>query len=379
MHLEGIRILDFSQYIPGPYASQRLADYGAEVIKVEPIGGELGRAPMGALEEQGLVCEVNNTNKKSITLNLKREAGLQIAKELIAVSDVLIEGFRPGVMKKLGLDYETVRLINPTIVYCSITGYGQYGESSRLGSHDINYMSVSGVLSQFKDGSGRPVHPTITLADNLGGMAATENILASLFRRERTGKGDYIDVSLTDALVALMNNHVITEHKTGRLHGVSALAGNLVCYTIYETKDQRYVSLAALERKFWESFIEACGLGHLIDDHLTEASCDNPTFVELKEVFKSRTMKEWEEFSRQVDCCLTPILETVEVKERFASQPRRLIDVEKSIQVATRYDERILPSRHPSPAAGEHSEEILMDLLGYSKDTLVLYKENQII
>jgi len=178
--LEGIKIIDFTNYLPGPYATLRLADLGAEIIKVEPPEGDPARNTGISKQGSGLVFLANNRQKKSITLNLKEKDGVETALKLIAHADVLIESFRPGVMEKLGLGFKAVQKVKPDIVYCSISGYGQKGLLSKLGNHDLNYMAVSGVLAQLKDKQGKPVHPSITIADYLGGFAANERILAGL-------------------------------------------------------------------------------------------------------------------------------------------------------------------------------------------------------
>ncbi|MFT4417060.1 CaiB/BaiF CoA transferase family protein [Fredinandcohnia humi] len=364
MYLNGICVLDFSQYIPGPYATLRLADFGASVIKIEPADGELARGEMGPSQERGIVFEANNSNKQSITIDLKTPNGIELARKLIKNADVLIESFRPGVMRRLGLDYEKARKVNEQIVYCSISGYGQSGEIATLGSHDLNYLALTGVLSQFKDYEGKPVHPTLTLADHLGGIAASESIIAALFARTKTGRGTYIDIALVDALVGLMNNHFVNAERTGYLQGMSALAGTIVCYSIYETSDGRYVSLGALEKKFWENFCAACNKMEWLQKQFSLAKDSNPTYVQIKELFKSKSLQEWTIFSERVDCCVAPVLEVSEALERFSKEPRQFISRDaNNIQVATRFEKGLLERRTKAPAKGEHTEKILQQLL----------------
>ncbi len=356
MLLAGIKILDFSHYIPGPFASLRLADFGAEVVKVEPPTGDLARS-----QEFDYIFQVNNANKKSISLNLKEKHDVEIVKKLIKTADILIEGFRPGVMKRLGLGYEDVKAINEKIIYCSITGYGQQGELAAFGSHDINYMALSGVLAQLKDGTGRPIHPSITLADMIGSMAAVEQMLAALYARERTGKGMYLDISLLDGLLAMMNNHFIIEHYSGYPKGVEQLAGTIVSYFIYETKDGRFVSLAALERKFWEHFCIASQKKEWLAFHQSPANESNPVFIEICQWFKSKTLTEWIGFSQKVDCCLTPILEVHEAKEWFSKEhSRKMIDIHDGrIHITTRYDPQVFHKRTQAPRLDEHRQEVI--------------------
>ena len=191
--LKGIKIADFTQNLPGPYATLRLADLGAEVIKIEPPTGDHARYPLEKDQKENYLFRSMNRNKKSLALNLKNEEDKEVALEIIRKSDVLIESYRPGVMERLGLGYEDIRAIHPTIIYCSLSGYGQEGSMHQLGSHDLNYMALSGVLAQLKDNTGKPIQPTITFADLIGGTSATEAILAALFNRERSGNGSYLD------------------------------------------------------------------------------------------------------------------------------------------------------------------------------------------
>lgn len=353
--LDGVTVIDFSHYLPGPFASLRLADLGAEVIKIEPKTGDM----MRSLAEE-CVFRANNASKKSIALDLKNEQDLQAAKQLIQKADVIIESFRPGVMKRLGLSYKDVLAINETVIYCSISGFGQQSKYASFGSHDLNYMAITGVLAQLKDKEGRPVHPTITLADLIGSIHAVEQIVAALYYREQTGKGTYIDLSLVDGLLSMMANHFVIEHDTGRKNGIAELAGTIVSYHLYETKDGRYVSLAALEKKFWENFCLAVEKPEWIPHHYSPASEESPIFQEIVHLFQTKTLQEWIEFSQTVDCCLAPVLETDEAKALFAGDSyRKMIHIAgRRIEVATRYDEALLQKRQKAPSLNEHGGQL---------------------
>ncbi|MBB6176868.1 crotonobetainyl-CoA:carnitine CoA-transferase CaiB-like acyl-CoA transferase [Anoxybacillus tengchongensis] len=355
--LDGIKVIDFSHYLPGPFASLRLADLGVEVIKIEPKTGERMRGLAA-----DCLFDANNKNKKSIALNLKNATDVQTAQQLIRQADVVIESFRPGVMKKLGLGYEDVSIMNPSLVYCSISGYGQHSRYASFGSHDLNYMALSGVLAQLK-ADGRPIHPTITLADLIGSMHVVEQITAALYARERTGKGRYIDVSLVDGLLAMMTNHFVFEHDTGQKNGIPILAGTVVSYHLYETKDGRYVALAALEVHFWRNFCDAVKKPEWYEGHLSAACDDNPLFLEIKQLFRSKTFQQWIAFSGQVDCCLTPVLETDEAKTWFTSDTyRKMIHIDNDqIEVATRYDEQFFAKRTRAPKLNEHKGVVVND------------------
>ncbi|HEX5564154.1 MAG TPA: CaiB/BaiF CoA-transferase family protein, partial [Sporosarcina sp.] len=247
--LEGIKILDVTYYLPGPYASMRLAEMGADVIKVEPPEGDPARTLSG-----GVVHRANNKGKQFRFLDLKSEVGKEEMLELIRGTDVLIESFRPGVMERLGFGYKTCAAYNPGLIYCSMTGYGQTGPIAECGSHDLNYMALSGLLSQLTDQQGHPIHPRNTIADYVGAMAVTEAILAALVQRGKTGKGAYLDVSITDALQAFQGTHRAYAEEGLSNRGIPEIDGSYVSYGIYETKDKRHVVLAALEPKFWRNF-----------------------------------------------------------------------------------------------------------------------------
>lgn len=351
--LKGIRVLDFSIYLPGPYATMRLADLGAEVIKVESPTGDPARITGKEL------FLANNRNKKSICLDLKKGDDQQIALHLICQSDVIIESFRPGVMERLGLGYENIKIRKPDIIYCSLSGFGQNSSMSAFGSHDLNYMSLSGVLSQLKDGKGKPVHPTTTFADLIGGISANEAILAALYQRGQTGQGQYLDISLTDVMISLMGNHVLIEKETGFQHGVTLLGGEIVNYAIYETCDHRYVSLAALELKFWKNFCVGVGKEEWISAHLSKTEESNEIFKELVQLFKSKPLQEWTTFSLEVDCCLTPVLEVGELSShQYINERELLVNLNGITQVKTQVTSS-LEEAAPPPKMGEHREEIL--------------------
>ncbi|MGM0838916.1 MAG: CaiB/BaiF CoA transferase family protein [Bacillota bacterium] len=312
--LEGIRVIDFTNYLPGPFASQRLAELGAEIIKIESIQGDLARHTGLKRDGTGIVYLANNRGKKSVSVDLKKEGSLDLIMGLIDSSDIVMESYRPGVMKKLGLDYESIKKRNDKIVYCSITGYGDKGEWSSLGSHDLNYMALSGVLAQLKDGSGKPIHPSITIADYFGSFAACERILAALLSKERTGKGSYHCISITDVMVSMMGNHLSIHEEIGESNGITQLNGEILCYGIYETKDGRFITLGALEEKFWVNFCDAVNRQEWKAAQFSVQRESNPVFTELKKLFQSKTFQEWIEFGRQVDCCLAPVLEVEELE-----------------------------------------------------------------
>jgi crotonobetainyl-CoA:carnitine CoA-transferase CaiB-like acyl-CoA transferase len=362
--LKGVKVIDFTNYLPGPFATLRLAELGAEIIKVEPPEGDPSRNTGISKAGAGLVFLANNRQKKSLTLNLKEKEGLETALKLIANADVVLESFRPGVMAKLGLGYEAVQKVKPDIVYCSISGYGQKGLLSKLGNHDLNYMALSGVLSQFKDKQGRPVHPSITIADYLGGFSASERILAGLVSKALTGQGSYHSISITDQLVSLLGNHVMVEKETGEGTGINVLNGSITSYALYETMDGRYMSLAALEPKFWRNFCSANGREDWIDAHFSKTDDKNLTFQELTALFKRKTFYEWIEFAQTVDCCMAPVLEVGELTDNPYFKEKELIFASSwgDYQVKMHSDLE-QHSIAPPPKKGEHKLEILNNIL----------------
>ncbi|MEH7159111.1 CaiB/BaiF CoA transferase family protein [Neobacillus drentensis] len=362
--LKGIKVIDFTNYLPGPFATLRLAELGAEIIKVESPEGDPARHTGLSKQGDGLVFLANNRQKKSITLNLKEQAGLDTALKLITQADVVLESFRPGVMGKLGLGYEAVQKVKPDIVYCSISGYGQKGRLSGLGNHDLNYMALSGVLAQLKDKAGKPVHPSITVADYIGGYAANERILTGLVSRSLTGKGSYHSISITDQLVSLLGNHVMVEKETKAGNGINVLNGSIVSYALYETKDGRFVSLGALEPKFWVTFCQANDRKEWIQAHYSSTDDSNPVFQEITALFKSKNFYEWIEFAQKVDCCMAPVLEIGELHTNPYFQEKKLIFASSwgDYQVKMHSDLE-QESIAPPPRKNEHKDEILNNIL----------------
>ena len=248
--LAGVRVLDLSIWRPGPYATQLLAEIGADVVKIEPPGGDPMRAAYPGLFS-GL-----NANKRSIVLDLKDAAGHARARGLVAAADVLVEGFRPGVLARLGLAYEDARALNPSIVYCSLSGMGQTGALSAVSGHDLNYQAWAGALAP--DGE-TPVMCAVPIADLAGGMVAAFAITAALYRRQRTGEGEYIDAAMGDVLATWTGT---ARAQAGGAEGVRGVPG----YGIFETADGRYVTLAVLaEDHFWRALCETLGLDGIGD------------------------------------------------------------------------------------------------------------------
>ncbi|WP_347488605.1 CaiB/BaiF CoA-transferase family protein [Desulfoscipio sp. XC116] len=387
--LKGVRVLDLSRLLPGPYATMLLGDLGAEIIKVEePGAGDYMRQFMPRVAGVSVFFLAVNRNKKSITLNLKKERGKEIFRGLAKDADVVIEGFRPGVMKTLGLDYEAVRQINPGIVYCSLSGYGQDGPYRDRAGHDLNYLSVSGVLGITGVRNAQPVVPGVQVADLTGGMFAVIGILSALWQKKREGRGAYLDLSMTDGLFSMMSMHLANLMATGTpaARGDMMLCGALTCYNVYRTKDNCYVALGALEAKFWQNFCRALDREDLIPGHLSQAVDDDPVYREVQEIFLSRTKARWMEFAERVDCCLTPVDTAEEVLDgEYARRRGMIIDVPHPGGGTLRQVRNPLvftgaPNQKPlsPPALGEHNAE-LYGALGLNDEDLTLLKGQGVI
>ena len=293
--LEGIRIIDLSRMLPGPYCSMMLADHGARVIAIED---------KRFMTDDLLISPVNR-NKDHMTLNLKTEGGKEIFFRLIRNADVVMEGFRPGVTKRLGIDFESLREVNPRIIYCSVTGYGQDGPYRDMAGHDVNYLSFSGVLDLIGEKDGSPCIPGIQIADLVGGgMNAAIGILLALVARARTGEGQFIDISMTDGMVGLLPIPLHLLQKDGRVPSRSdtMLSHRYACYNVYETADGRYISIGAVENRFWMNLCELLGMpeyGALqYDDDRREELLDF-----LRKTFKKKTLDEWVAVLGERDVC----------------------------------------------------------------------------
>lgn len=308
--LSHIRVIDFTRLLPGPYATLRLADLGAQVLKVEEPSGDAARYA-GSDTASGPVFLANNRNKRSHVLDLKTPEGRERARALASTADVVIESFRPGVADNLGIGYAQLREVRPDIVYCSLSGYGQSGPLSHLGGHDLNYMARSGVQSLITDSEGNVVIPSMQFADYIGGIAASEAILAALVKRDETGHGTYLDVSMSHALMGLLTNHALLFGK-GVEDGLAVLSGKVICYRLYRTKDDRSVSIAALEPKFWQAFCRFFDRPDWIARQMSLSEPDNPTFIQVEALFRERSFEQWVDISERLDACIAPVYSPAE-------------------------------------------------------------------
>lgn len=355
--LAGTRVLDLSRLLPGPYLTQLFADLGAEVIKVEtPRIGDYARL---APPEMGLgrMFEVVNRGKKSVAVNYRNPRGRDVFLELAASADVVLEGFRPGPVKKWGIDYESVRAVKPDIVYCSLSGYGQEGPYRDRAGHDLNYLAVTGALGLNARPGEAPVPYGLPVADLAGGMLAAIAILGALAGRGRSGAGMYLDMALMDGVLSWMTPLASAAFFNGL--DVSAgglpLLGGLPSFNIYETADGRYLSLGIIEPHFWSDFCRVTGR-----EDLQARQFDRTTGGEISAIFKQRTCEEWLKAFAETDACLEPVNSFAEMLEHPQVRARGYVREENG--KATGLNTPFVFARRtttPAPALGEHTREVL--------------------
>lgn len=315
--LSHVKILDLSRLFPGPYATQIMADLGAEVVKIEPpVEGDYMRFMEPAIDGRSVFFANLNRNKESVVLDLKDPKGKAALLKMAAKADVIVESFRPGVMDKLGVGFDKLKADNPGLVYCTITGYGVDGPLSKAAGHDLNYLAVSGLLSQLKDDMGDPVVPGFQIADVGGGaLHAVIGILAALIERGVTGLGRRVDVSMTDSLAPwLVYPWSEMQAGAGRA-GAGSLTGKYACYRVYRTACGGHIAVGALEPKFWKALCLRLEKPEWIPIQFAEGESLAGLVSDMKALFRTKTRDAWMELLFDADCCVTPVLELGELAE----------------------------------------------------------------
>jgi len=355
--LQGIRVLDLTRYIPGPYCTMLLGDLGADVVKVEepPLGDPTRAVPPAAGEDSAAHAALNR-NKRSIAVDLRQDAGAALVKRLAASADVLVEGYRPGVLARRGLGAEALRAENPRLVYCSLTGYGQTGPLAPRAGHDVNYAARGGFLGANRDAEGRPVIPGAQVADMTGGLLATIGILAALQARERTGRGQVVDVSMLDGVLALMT--VPAARTPPGAASANELSGTHACYNVYRCRDGRHLAVGALEPKFWEALCGALDLPQLAPRQWERGEKRRQAITVLAERFMSRDRDEWVSALRAADACVEPVLD---VAEAVAARP-----LGDGAAFPVRLSETPMRQGRSVPALGAGTDEVLAEA-GYGR------------
>ncbi len=378
--LDGIRVLDLSRLLPGPYAGLILADLGAEVIKIEDTkGGDYIRAMPPHSGDTGAWFSTINRNKKSVSLDLKSEAGKKAFLDLAKGADVVLESFRPGVMERLGVGYDTLKAKNAALVYCAITGYGYDSPYRDRAGHDINYLAIAGVLGI--NGSNNEHGPQLSgaqIADVAGGsLYAVIAVLAALRVAESSGEGKFIDASMTDGAMGLLSMVLGADLVTKSLGGTGGdkaqpggmqLNGRYACYNIYKVKDG-YLGLGALEPKFWMNFCKAIERPDLLSAQFDDVAANTKGYQEVCAELKKRTRQEWATLNDQFDFCGEPILAFDELADNEHIRQRDLIqqiDLNNGTSIPTiRIPvsfEGALRSKHAAPPAqGEHTVSALLE------------------
>jgi len=381
--LSGIRVLDFSRYGPGRQCTMFLADFGAEVITVEVPRNDPS-LPAVDTDDISFRYLALNRNKKSLALNLRTPEGKEVIYRLARKVDVVVEGFRPGVMKRLRLDYDTLGEFNRRLIYCSLSGYGQDGPYVLRSGHDVNYLGLSGILDLTRDRGGNPVLIGTQVADLGGGMSqAVMGILLALLARERTGRGQYVDISMFDGLIAWhwLNGaeYLIRGRLSGRFFGKSP------AYNIYQTRDRKHVTLGIIEPWFWERFCKAIEREDFIP-YMEPSEKSEEVIAELGQLFGTRTRDEWMELLSEVNIPFGPV-NTVEqaFSDPHTLQRRMVVEVEqprvgkiKLLGIPVKLSETPGEIRTPSPAYGEHTLDILGEL-DYTNDDLARLRKAKTI
>ncbi|MEA2406205.1 MAG: alpha-methylacyl-CoA racemase [Thermoleophilaceae bacterium] len=388
--LSDIRVLDLSRLLPGGFCSLLLADFGADVLKVEDTGmGDYIRwSPPyheGADDSaKSALFLALNRGKRSIRLNLKEDAGREVLLRLVREHDVLLESFRPGVMERLGVGYERLREENPRLVYCAISGYGQDGPYTQRSGHDMNYLGLNGLLGLTGDVDGPPVQPGGQIADLGGGaLMAAFGIMAALRERDRSGEGQLVDVSMFDgslSWLALVAAKYLADGAVPK-RGEPELAGGLICYRPYACRDG-WVTLGALEPKFWQAWCRGVGREDLVERQFERPGSE--AHAEVERIFLERTRDDWQAFASEHDCCLEPVLDLGEALDSELVRAREMVvqlDQPGATSPVSLLGVPVKLSRTPGapagpgPALGEHTSEVLASL-GYSDEEIATLLES---
>lgn len=380
MVLSNVKILDLTQLLPGPFCSKLLADFGAEVVKIERPGiGDLARTAGGPKKGSDTASfHYLNGNKKSLTLDLKTDEGRKVFLDLARGYDVILDSSRPGTMEKMGLGYDQIKEVNPKIIFCSISGFGQSGPYKAKAAHDLNIIGLSGVLDMTGEQGGPPVMPAVQIADIGSALYACIAVLLAIIERERKGTGQYIDISMMDSAISFLSIHAADFFTTGQIprRGGGILSGGFACYNIYKTKDGRYMTLAGLEPHLWKEACVALGFESLVPKQY-DAAVQETVKKEFDDMFSQKTMKEWVEFFKGKNVLCEPVLN---IEETF-SHPQA---IESGIKTKVEHDSlgtieglgvpirflklgKMPPGQ--SPSLGQHTGQILKGL-GYKEEQI---------
>lgn len=397
--LAGVRVLDLTRFLPGPVATQHLADLGADIIKIEDRGQgdparymDMSEKTCSTDSGDAALFQLVNRNKRSVSVDLKQSEGVSVLLRLAQNADLLVEGFRPGVMDRLGVGYEAVRAVNPSIVYCSINAFGASGPEQYLAGHDINFMAASGVLDQIGQAGGPPVIPNIQIGDLLGGaLTPLVGMLAALYAVKAGGSGTHVEVAMTEAVMAhaVVSMAALNEGKDeggASVRGAGLLSGGRPEYAVYETSDGRYLAVGALEDKFWQRFCEVLSLPHWAQCRPKTAKELSACRDEVVQKIKTRTLAHWESHFSKVDCCVTPVKTLSEALASLQSQSRGLVRASGEMEYVAspwlfdgvRAGLANVPSAELAPKHGAHTQAVLREA-GYRDEELARLLERGVI
>jgi len=377
--LRGVRVLDLTRLVPGPVCTQHLADLGADVVKLEDTGaGDYAPPALRAIV---------NRNKRGLQLDLKQPEGAEAFLRLARDADVVVEGFRPGAMARLGLGYDEVLAVNPRIVYCSLTGYGQSGPYRHRPGHDLNYCGHAGVADQIGVDADTLALSNVPIADLMGGaLTAAMGILAALFDAARTGRGRHLDIAMADGALAhaVMPLATLAAQASTRRAGADTLTGGLACYALYRTADDRFLAVGALERKFWDTLCDVIERADLKPQHRTgDAATEARVRDALAAIFGARPLAHWEACFARADCCVSPVhtLEEALADPHFRARGMVVDTVHPTLGALTQVASPVKMSRHAfalqrhAPRPGEHTVELLREA-GCSEAAIAALLEN---
>ncbi len=367
--LDGLRVLDLTRLLPGAVCTMMLYDMGAEIIKIEdPNGGDYARWMRPMYDDLGVFFRSSNRGKKSVIIDLKSEEGQSVLHHLVQAADVIVEGFRPGVTKRLNADYDTLKTVNPRIVYCSLSGWGQTGPYAHISGHDLNYISLNGLLGAQEN--PQPLGGQI--ADVGGSYVAVMGILAALLKRATTGVGDVVDVALSESAMPLGMVAWVESYITKQDRGNLSLTGGSAYYRVYYAKDNMPMALGAIEPKFWTNFCQAVDKPEWIDDY-TAPSNQTYLVMELTKMFKTRTADEWGALLNDADCCFTRITPPHELMDDPHIQVRGMVGVTSEgipwMRSPVRLGDDDTIDISPAPEYGADTHTVLSDA-GYSDEEI---------
>lgn len=394
--LEGIRVLDLSRLAPGPYCTMLLGDLGADVLLIEQAGegSDRRRNPTrpgprdAAAVERAQAYNALGRNKRSLGLNLKHDEARRIFHDLAKDADVVVEGFRPGVVKRLGVDYDTLAAINPRMIYLSLSGFGQTGPYSTLVGHDINYISIGGALGVTGWPGQPPAIPMNVVADFAGGgLFAAFSIVVALQARERSDRGQYIDMAMSDGVLSLLTAAAsgVLAGGTPPLPGATLLNGAAPVYNVYECADGEWFSLGALEPWFWENLCRAMEREDFIPHEFSTEKYPE-IFAHFRDRFRTKSRAEWFEVLSRVDICAAPVLRLDEAlqdvhnvaREMVVEVPHATLGSVRQVGIAPKFSDTPGSVRSTAPLTGQHTDAVLQSL-GLTADRIASLRAEGVV